>query len=113
MKCRKALVMGAIALLSLPGVSLAASPSAPSQPAAMRVLIKPGDASEQAHCADYSAWLSAVEPARRKNVPTLQAALSTDSTADLGSTRSVHHEVILGPAHVVGSPVRYGYKPAF
>lgn len=111
MKCRKALVTGAIALLSLSGASLAASPSAPSQPAAMRVLINPGDASEQSRFAVYSAWRSAVEHALRKDVPALQVALSTDATADLGATRSGLHEVIVGPAHVVGSAVRYGYKP--
>jgi rhodanese-related sulfurtransferase len=40
-----------------------------------------------------------------------QIALSTDATADLGSTRAGVHDIFVGPAHVVGSAVRYGYVP--
>ena len=112
MKSRHALAMGALALSSLAGASLAATPVAQAQPAGpLRVLINPGDASEQSRFAVYSAWRTAVEQALRKDAPALQVALSTDATADLGATRSGLHEVIVGPAHVVGSAVRYGYKP--
>jgi rhodanese-related sulfurtransferase/ABC-type phosphate/phosphonate transport system substrate-binding protein len=75
------------------------------------VLVNPGDSSEQSRFALYSAWKAAVEQAVRKQVPGVQVALSNDATADLGSTRAGMHDVFVGPAHVVGSAVRYGYKP--
>lgn len=78
---------------------------------ALRVLVNPGDSSEQSRFALYSAWKAALEQAVRKQVPGVQVALSNDATADLGSTRAGMHDAFVGPAHVVGSAVRYGYKP--
>ena len=112
MKCRRALAWGALALLSSAGASQAAGPAVPGQPAgSVRILINPGDASEQSRFAVYSAWRSALEQALRKDTPALQVSMSTDATADLGATRAGLHEVFIGPAHVIGSAVRYGYKP--
>lgn len=103
MKCFPVLAFGALALLSLGAPSLAAAP--------LRILINPGDASEQSRYAVYSAWRSVLEQALRKETAALQVAMSTDATADLGATRAGLHEIFIGPAHVIGSAVRYGYKP--
>jgi rhodanese-related sulfurtransferase/ABC-type phosphate/phosphonate transport system substrate-binding protein len=76
----------------------------------LRVLINPGDSSEQSRYALFTAWKAAVEHALRRHGP-VQVTLSVDPTADLGSTRAGMHDIFVGPAHVVGSAVRYGYKP--
>lgn len=110
MKCCQALVRGAFALLPLCAPLFAAPPAAAAPPT-LRILINPGDASETSRFAVYSAWRTAVEQALGKEAPGLQVALSTDATADLGATRAGMHEIFIGPAHVIGSAVRYGYKP--
>jgi rhodanese-related sulfurtransferase len=38
-------------------------------------------------------------------------SLSTDAAADLASTRSQLHDLVVAPAHVVGSALRHGYVP--
>jgi rhodanese-related sulfurtransferase/ABC-type phosphate/phosphonate transport system substrate-binding protein len=109
MKFWPAAVAGALALL-LAGPSRAAAPDATAS-APLRILINPGDASEQSRFTVYSAWRAALEQALRKQVPALQVSMSNDATADLGSTRAGLHDVFIGPAHVIGSAVRYGYQP--
>ncbi|MBE7369809.1 rhodanese-like domain-containing protein [Ramlibacter pallidus] len=99
-----------IALLASALAAPALAQSAPP-PGALRVLVNPGDSSEQSRYALYSAWKAAVEQALRKHVPNVHVSLSNDATADLGSTRAGMHDAFVGPAHVVGSAVRYGYKP--
>ena len=75
----------------------------------LRVLVNPGDSSEQSRVALYTAWKSVVEQALKRQP--VQVAMSNDATADLGSTRAKIHDVYIAPAHVVGSAVRYGYQP--
>lgn len=93
------------------------SQAAPAQPAGstpgtLRVLVNPGDSSEMSRFAQYIAWRSAVDQALRKQkVASVDIVLSSDATADLGATRAGTHDVFVGPAHVVGSAVRYGYRP--
>lgn len=78
----------------------------------LRVLVNPGDSSEQSRVAIYSAWKAAVEQALRKQpYAAINVALSNDATADLGATRSGTYDIFIAPAHVVGSAVRYGYQP--
>lgn len=86
------------------------SPQAAAQGGSLKVLINPGDSSEQSRFALYSAWKSVIEQALRKG-GSLQVTMSVDATADLGATRAGLHDIFVGPAHVVGSAVRYGYKP--
>lgn len=78
-----------------------------------KVLVNPGDQGEQSRVAVYMGWKAAIEQALRKGgvtePPTVQ--MSTDATADLGTTRSRIHDIFIAPAHVVGSAVRYGYTP--
>jgi rhodanese-related sulfurtransferase/ABC-type phosphate/phosphonate transport system substrate-binding protein len=103
-------LMGAAALAAgVLGSSAIAAP--PAAPGPLRVLVNPGDSSEQSRFALYSAWRAAVEQALRKQQVPAQIALSNDATADLGATRAGMHDVFIGPAHVVGSAVRYGYQP--
>ncbi|HEY8356279.1 MAG TPA: rhodanese-like domain-containing protein [Ramlibacter sp.] len=103
------LFLGSAALLA--AHSAAAQP-APVAPATLRVLVNPGDTSEQSRVATYSAWKAAVEQALRKHAfAGMNVQLSNDATADLGATRSGIHDVFIAPAHVVGSAVRYGYHP--
>ncbi|TFZ00992.1 hypothetical protein EZ313_19335 [Ramlibacter henchirensis] len=78
----------------------------------LRVLVNPGDNSEQSRVVLYSAWKVVLEQALRKHATAgLDVILSSDATADLGSTRSKLHDIFIAPAHVVGSAVRYGYQP--
>lgn len=105
-KTAAALAATLLAALASPSLSAQTAP-----PGTLRVLVNPGDSSEQSRFALYSAWKAALEQALRKQGPAVQVALSNDATADLGSTRAGMHDVFVGPAHVVGSAVRYGYKP--
>jgi len=77
----------------------------------LRVLVNPGDSSEQSRVAIYSAWKAAVEQALRKQPHAINVVLSNDATGDLGATRSGTYDIFIAPAHVVGSAVRYGYQP--
>lgn len=76
------------------------------------VLINPGDQGEQSRFAGFSAWKTVIDQALRRDKGAGHVvAMSTDATADLGTTRSGIHDVFVAPAHVVGSAVRYGYQP--
>jgi rhodanese-related sulfurtransferase len=78
----------------------------------MSVLINPGDQGEQSRFNTFSAWKAIVDQAMKKEkVGGYAVAMSTDATADLGTTRSRIHDVFVAPAHVVGSALRYGYQP--
>ncbi|MCD6076877.1 MAG: hypothetical protein K0R89_815 [Ramlibacter sp.] len=112
MKPSTVIASTAVLLAGLAGPSIAAPSPAAAPPGTLRVLVNPGDSSEQSRYALYTAWRSAVEQALRKQAGSgVNVALSTDATADLGSTRAGVHDVFVGPAHVVGSAVRYGYVP--
>lgn len=102
----------AVALSAALALHAAAAQPAGSASGTLRVLVNPGDSSEQSRFALYSAWRGAVEQALRKQqVASFDILLSSDATADLGATRAGIHDVFVGPAHVVGSAVRYGYQP--
>lgn len=95
--------MGAAAL-ALFSVSVGAQTS--------RVLINPGDQSDQPRIGVYNQWKTALEPALRKaGWSDAPFVFSSDATRDLQTTRSRLHEVYLAPAHVIGSALRYGYTP--
>jgi rhodanese-related sulfurtransferase len=96
-------------LLGVLAATLAAGASAQTQ---IRILINPGDQGDQSRYAVYSSWKSGIEQALRKEkAPAPTVLLSTDATADLGTTRSQIHDIFIAPAHVIGSAVRYGYTP--
>ncbi len=77
-----------------------------------KVLVNPGDQGEQSRLSAYEAWRGVLEQAlRRERASSAVFAMSTNATEDLGATRSRIPEVIVGPAHVIGSAVRYGYAP--
>jgi len=84
----------------------------PSAHAQLSVLINPGDQGEASRFATFSAWKTVVDQALRKEkITAFNVAMSTDATADLGATRSGLHDLFVAPAHVLGSAVRYGYRP--
>lgn len=103
----------ALALAAAGAGAQTASAVAPIVSAApLRVLVNPGDNSEQSRVALYTAWKQVLEQALRKHAPNgLQVVLSGDATADLSATRSRTYDLFIAPAHVVGSAVRYGYHP--
>ena len=78
-----------------------------------KVLINPGDQGEQSRFAVFSQWKAAVQQGLSRAEPGGAPAvrLSIDTTADLSATRSRGPDVIVGPAHLIGSAVRYGYTP--
>jgi rhodanese-related sulfurtransferase len=77
-----------------------------------KVLINPGDTGEQSRSAVYTSWKNAVEMALRKDrIANVNVLQSNDATGDLGATRSRIHDIVIAPAHVIGSAVRYGYTP--
>jgi rhodanese-related sulfurtransferase/ABC-type phosphate/phosphonate transport system substrate-binding protein len=109
MKHSSPLVRG-IAACALAACSAQAGATAAAAP--LRVLVNPGDAGEHSRFAVYSAWRNALEQALRRHVAgPVNFVLSVDATADLSSTRAGTHDIFVAPAHVVGSAVRYGYKP--
>jgi rhodanese-related sulfurtransferase len=103
-------VAKALAFAALLPLSALAAPATATGP--LKVVVNPGDSSEQSRVAVYGAWKIALEQAlRKRNVSGSSILLSNDATADLGATRSGIHDVFVAPAHVVGSAVRYGYVP--
>lgn len=77
-----------------------------------KALINPGDRGEENRMETYSQWKAALDQAVRKAGGTgLTTQLSTDATQDLQTTRLRTHDIVVAPAHVVGSAVRYGYTP--
>ena len=100
----------AFAAVFLPFAATSAPPVVATGP--LKVVVNPGDNSEQSRVALYGAWKAAIEQAlRKRNVPGANILLSNDATADLGATRSGIHDVFVAPAHVVGSALRHGYVP--
>ncbi len=83
-----------------------------AQAATLTVRINPGDHGEQSRHASYMAISGALTDALREaKAGEASAAMSTDATADLSSTRAQLHDVYIAPAHVVGSALRNGYVP--
>ena len=106
-RLRRLLSAGAVLAGASCATALHANPAPP-----LRVLVNPGDSSEQSRVAVYTAWKSVLETALKKHAAAgLQVSLSSDATADLGATRARTHDLFIAPAHVVGSAVRYGYRP--
>ncbi len=106
-------LVGGIAALALALGAVQAHAAVPQDAGApLRVLVNPGDAGEHSRFGVYSAWRGALEQALRKhNIGPVTFVLSVDATADLSSTRAGTNDIFVAPAHVVGSAVRYGYKP--
>ncbi len=102
--CRGRLLRGGLAAL------LAAT--ALTTHAGWKALINPGDQGEQAHGSVYANWSAALEQALRKEKAGDGAStLSLDMTAALSAARTQGPDVIVGPAQLIGSAVRYGYDP--
>jgi rhodanese-related sulfurtransferase len=78
------------------------------------ILVNPGDQGEQSRASVLTSWKSAVEQGLRKQrVPDLAASPISpfDMTADLSAVRARVPDVVVGPSHLIGSAVRYGYTP--
>jgi rhodanese-related sulfurtransferase/ABC-type phosphate/phosphonate transport system substrate-binding protein len=74
-----------------------------------RWLINTGEHGEQDKFTLYPAWQRLVESAADKAKIGSTFLFSTDATKDLVSTRGGTVAVIVGPAHIVGSALRYGH----
>lgn len=96
---------------ALVAVSVVFGAVAGAQGADLRGFINPGDQGEQARYSVYQAWKAALESALRKDKLSADLKLSTDATADLSAVRTRIPDLVVGPAHVIGSAVRYGYQP--
>ncbi|MDD5002030.1 rhodanese-like domain-containing protein [Rhodoferax sp.] len=82
-----------------------------AQPAAS-VLINPGDQGEKSRFLIYNDWKNIIEQVLRKEkVTPVSVTQSTDARADLAATRSRIPDVLIAPAHIIGSAARYGYTP--
>lgn len=80
--------------------------------AQVKVLVNPGDQGEQSRGATMSVWRNVMEQALRKErISDVAITGSADMTADLSATRARLPDVVVGPAHLIGSAVRYGYAP--
>lgn len=87
--------------------------AAAGAPAGIKILINPGDQGATSRFAVFSQWRDAVQQGVAKVDPggAQSVSLSTDSTADLSATRAGLPDVVVGPAQLIGSAVRYGYAP--
>ncbi len=86
--------------------------AAAAQAATFSVRVNPGDHGEQSRHASYIAISGALSEALREaRAGEANAAMSTDATADLSSTRAQLDDFYIAPAHVVGSALRNGYVP--
>jgi ABC-type phosphate/phosphonate transport system substrate-binding protein len=100
------------AVLAANAQAQAVQAAPPTAPAALQVLVNPGDTGEQSRVAQYGVWKLALEQAlRRERITNVNVRLSNDATADLGMTRAKSQGIFIAPAHVIGSAVRYGYTP--
>jgi len=87
---------------------------AASASAEVSVLVNPGDQGEQSRGTVLTSWKSAVDQGLRKQrVGDLSSSpiSSFDMTADLSAVRARVPDVVVGPSHLIGSAVRYGYTP--
>ncbi len=76
------------------------------------VLINPGDQIEGDRVGVFNTWKAALEPSLRKaGASEVQTRFSSDATADLSATRANLYDVIVAPAPIIGSAVRFGYVP--
>jgi len=90
--------------------ALLGSAAAQAQP--FSIVINPGDQAEQSRYSVYSDWKAGLEQGlRRERGLGLQISQSSDATADLSATRARLNDLVVGPAHVVGSAIRSGYLP--
>ena len=78
------------------------------------ILVNPGDQGEQSRASVLTNWKFAVEQGLRKQrVSDIAASPISpfDMTADLSAVRARVPDVVVGPSHLIGSAVRYGYTP--
>ena len=81
--------------------------------AQIRVSINPGDQIEADRVGIFNAWKGALDAGLRKaGASAAQARFSSDATADMNAGRANVFDLMVGPAPVIGSAVRYGYVPA-
>ena len=112
MHCRSRLPPVTCWLRRCAAVPLLAAAAAAAAPAEVKVLVNPGDQGAQSRAAKYVELQTLLEQAlRRDKALTPQVMMSLDATADLAGTRSRLQDVIVAPAHVVGSALRHGYAP--
>ncbi|HNK53610.1 MAG TPA: PhnD/SsuA/transferrin family substrate-binding protein, partial [Ottowia sp.] len=80
--------------------------------AQIRVSINPGDQIEADRVGIFNAWKGALDAGLRKaGASAAQARFSSDATADMNAGRANVFDLMVGPAPVIGSAVRYGYVP--
>lgn len=89
----------------LTGSLAAADNAAPAD----RWLINTGEHGEQDKLTLYPAWSHLVENASSQAKIGSMFLFSMDATKDLFATRSGTVAVIVGPAHIIGSALRYGH----
>ncbi len=78
--------------------------------AQIRVSINPGDQIEADRVGIFNAWKGALDAGLRKaGASAAQARFSSDATADMNAGRANEFDLMVGPAPVIGSAVRYGY----
>ena len=96
---QRALVLG-LGLVALPVL------------AQTRVNINPGDRIETDRVGVFNVWKGALETSLRKaGASAVQTRYSSDATADMNAGRANVYDLMVGPAPVIGSAVRYGYVP--
>ena len=94
-------------------VSAAAGFAAAVQPAFAQLKVSiSGEAREEVSTAAfvdrYSTLARYVGAATGANI---RLSFGRDLTKELARTRSRGHDLLIGPAHVIGSAIRYGYEP--
>jgi len=102
-------VFGGVMLAAAAALGLVAGAAAESAGPADRWLINTGEHGEQDKLTIYPAWTKLVESASGQAKIGSTFLFSMDATQDLYATRSGTVSVIVGPAHIVGSALRYGH----
>ncbi|MBI4998535.1 MAG: PhnD/SsuA/transferrin family substrate-binding protein [Rhodocyclales bacterium] len=98
---------GAAFVVAAMGIAFGAA--ADGSTPADRWLINSGEHGEQDKLSIYPAWTRLVESASGNARIGSMFLFSTDATTDLLATRGGTVAVIVGPAHIVGSALRYGH----
>lgn len=96
-------------MVALASLALTAGVAAESASPTDRWLINTGEHGEQDKYTIYPAWQRLVENAADRAKVGSGFLFSMDATKDLITTRGGTVAVIVGPAHIVGSALRYGH----
>src|SRR5690606_6928378 len=87
-----------------------AASAAPAQPLKVSISAEPRD--EISTAAFMERYRTLADYVGAASGAKIKVSFGRDLTRELQRPRSRGHDLLIGPAHVIGSAIRYGYEPA-